>query len=1201
MKPIHNYTFRILQFFLILAAISVTPLYAQDSKENAEFKLAVGLYNDGMYDLALQQFKNFTESYPNTSQGIEARFYLGETEMKLQQFDEARITFQNFALSYVDHPKAPEAWINVGNAFLGLKNEHEAASAFERVKVFHPKSPLVPEALLKAGQLYRRLGDRENAKKNFRSIIQDYSTSSSVLSARLAISEMYAEEGQTDLAEREARNVSESDAPPAVRASALFSLGKLQISNSLFDDAEKTFTSILTSYKKTPSAAASQYELGLLAVGNHNYSLAIETLLKVASDESADDSLQAAALFHAGETYMNMHQYGDAQKIFEKFIAKFPQHRLAGEVFLRAGNAALLNNKPATALQYARKVLQGSSTTLRNNALILAAHAGVAGGQMSDGLKYYSSLINEFAEDEHTPFYILELARLYERQLHDYRKAIAVYDQIPQRYPRSRYIVEASIGTADCQITLGDIENGIKTLTDIQSQYPAHDQFTFVQEKIGYLKRHMLKDRDAGINKLARLMGEVLTQKSKAELSMKLGEIYFNDLKDYEPAAQQFSLAIDGGLDAQQFSEAYFQRARAFDFLSEIDSGNAQQAITYYDAFLKQFPADSRADDAAFDSYLLKCRNRTSANRMTFAKNFLAEHPTSPHREQCLFDLCMTATNDTTGMVDSLNSFIAQFPQSDHCGNILERRGELFASTHRLDSAAASWRRACEFRTITPSTVLAFTDLADLEWHRQHIPEAIALWERLTSEFFYTSAADPARQSLVEAYIANNQNGDAISLINTLMSEDSSSDYSYQLATAYEKKGDRQQATHFYNLCLSRDRKGPFAGKCFYALGALARNQGRNDLASTYFKQAAALGNSTTATSDIADLLFETEQYPEAARQYRQLALSADSAEAKQRYQARSIVATLRADKLAEAQHDIDQWNSTFGKNEQASAEFLYETGNYYYRKQDYTNAKKTFEKLADDYENTRFGPWGRYYLGKILEVNDKLSDAATTYSSVLQKYPTSDVIPRVLLSLGNMHFNAERFEDAITYYQQITASPDRAGDILSYAMNNLIEAYESTKLYDAALKTTRDYIDRFPNDENIIDKKIKLGTLYTKLGYYDQAVLYFQNLISEAGSLLEAELRYDIGEAYYDKGDYQQAILEFLKVPYLVSRQGKVNWTATSFYMAGQSYEKMSKFDAAIDMYQQIIDRPGIDATFKSAAKKEINRVKSVIKNDSK
>jgi tetratricopeptide (TPR) repeat protein len=198
------------------------------------------------------------------------------------------------------------------------------------------------------------------------------------------------------------------------------------------------------------------------------------------------------------------------------------------------------------------------------------------------------------------------------------------------------------------------------------------------------------------------------------------------------------------------------------------------------------------------------------------------------------------------------------------------------------------------------------------------------------------------------------------------------------------------------------------------------------------------------------------------------------------------------------------------------------------------------------------------------------------------------------------MHFNAERFEEAIRYYRRIMEIADSMNEVLPFAMNNLIEAYESTKLYDAAITTARTFIARYPGDESLLDKKIKLGTLFTKAGYYDLAVQQFQRLLDEAGSELEAELRYNIGEAYYYKGDYQQAILEFLKVPYLVSKQGKVNWTATSLYMAGQSYEKISKFDEAIGMYQQIIDRTGIDATFKAGARKEIDRVKALTKKGS-
>ena len=60
---------------------------AQNSKENADFKLAINLYNDGLYDLAGEQLRQFISAYPTTPQGIDARFYLGLTQLKLRKYD----------------------------------------------------------------------------------------------------------------------------------------------------------------------------------------------------------------------------------------------------------------------------------------------------------------------------------------------------------------------------------------------------------------------------------------------------------------------------------------------------------------------------------------------------------------------------------------------------------------------------------------------------------------------------------------------------------------------------------------------------------------------------------------------------------------------------------------------------------------------------------------------------------------------------------------------------------------------------------------------------------------------------------------------------------------------------------------------------------------------------------------------------------
>jgi tetratricopeptide (TPR) repeat protein len=525
--------------------------------------------------------------------------------------------------------------------------------------------------------------------------------------------------------------------------------------------------------------------------------------------------------------------------------------------------------------------------------------------------------------------------------------------------------------------------------------------------------------------------------------------------------------------------------------------------------------------------------------------------------------------------------------------------GRSYAALGNADSAQSVWRRAVASASSDHDAVLCAAELAASYALSGRHDEALAMWKKIVADAPYTSAAADARARLPQALVEAGQYDEAIALLRD-RPEYADSAAIDLLALAHERKGDRQLATQYYHRFLRSHRTGTRAGKAYYALGGLSRSQGRNEIASAYFKQAALAGGSSPASAEIADLLLSTGQYAEAVEQYLKLA-AGDSTPLRKRYQSRAIVASYKAGRLAEADKLVAQYEKSYGGKSGDRVEWTLEKANYYYGKQDYATAKKLYEKVADDGEGTPFGPWGEYYVAKITEVGNKAEDAAKRYEAILKKWPASDVRPRVLLSLGNMHFNAERFEKAITYYQQIVDSPAQAGDVLPYAMNNLIEAYESTRLYDAALKVTRDYIERYPNDESIIDKKIKVGTLYTRIGYYDQAVIHFQGLIDEAGSGTEAELRYAIGEANYYKGDYQQAILEFLKVPYLVARQGKVDWTATAFYMAGQSYEKMSKFDEAISMYQQILERPGIDATFKAGARKEIDRVKALGGKDAK
>ncbi len=1197
---------------LALFILSTPQSPAQDSRENADFKLAVNLYNDRMYDLASQQFKQFISAYPNTSQGIEARFFLGEVQMQLKQYDDARTTFQNFALSYVDHPKAPEAWLNVGNAFRALGNKAEAALAFERVKVFHPNSPLIPESLLKAGEMRRDLGERDAAKQVLRSLIQSYPDSKQVVEARLMIGELYAEEGQLELAEDEARRVSSSDAPPAVRAAALYSIAKFQAGASLFANAESTLNDLLRGYSTSEVAPLATVELGKIEVWSGLAGRAAGRLKAVVSRKGTDDSLKTEALFYLGRAQYDLRQYSAATESWGKILSARTSHHLLLPARMMAARTAIAEKNFRRALDLLPGVTSTAPGTDRATALLLCAEASTGMKRPGEALRYLKLLGSEFPDDPRALEALFSLGTMYRDDLRDNKNALRIFEQIVEQNPGSAFADDALFAAAGCEESLGNDRDAVAHYADLRGRYPASDRYDEAGKRMDFLESHKIKNRDVGIGKLAQLLGGVLSEKPTPMLAYQLGEIYFQDLKDYENAAKQFDNALTGGLGEDETIMASFMKARSYHLLSETEPSEAETASRLYNEFVAKYPESGWTADALFFALSLTIDGGNYEAAMNRGVKFIRDNPDSPHAEQVIMslgDLALSHRQPAEALRYYRMIAGTESPRSDEARYGM---GRAMAAGNKPDSAVVQWRTVAGAGGNARFTALALSELAAYEAGRKKFGEAAGIMRTLVSEYGYSTLGERARRELPVMLSAAGSYGEVITLLSRLSpASDSLGESPFApedlpslllLARAYDKTGAKEQALACYHRYLhSGGLAEPGVSEAYYALGNLAREQGRTRAASAYFAEASARGASGTVSADIAELLFEAGQYAEAARQFRSIADSAKEPDPRRHATLRLIVSTYRLDRIKAADVLVSEFEKRFGKHDRFRAEFRYEKAMAWYRQKEYTKAKDLFENVKDDYGDASQAPWAGFYVAKIAEITGDPEKALKGYQDVVKKYPQSDVKPRALLSIGNFNFNAEKFEDAIGYYQQITANPETAGEILPYAMTNLIEAYESVKLYENALQTARDFITRYPNDPTIISKKIRVGALYTKIGYYDQAIFQFQSLLSEAGSAAEAELRYDIGEAYYYKGEYQQAILEFLRVPYLPRGGGNVDWTATSFYMAGQSYEKMMKFDEAIGMYQQVVDRPGIDPTFKAAARKEIDRVKLLNKKGSR
>jgi TolA-binding protein len=1212
---------RFLAFFVVLALFPCV-LQAQDSKENSDFKLAVSLYNDKMYDLALEQFKQFTNLFPNSPQSVEARYYLGLTQFKLKKYDDARYSFQNFALSYPDNLKAPDAWMNVAEVYLALNNLHEAALAFERVKTFNPKSKQAPIALMKAAEYYQKAGEREDAIRVLRVLTQEYSDPDVVLPAHLQYAGLLMGNKDYEGARAECKKVVEATQDPVLRPRALTLMAEALYKLERFKEAETALDEIITNFKSSPSYYRSLLLLGSLKKESGDLAGAESTWRTLSADSlRTPQQVYQDALMELGEASILDRDFQKALVYFER--AGNVGGTRSGEAWFKAGEMADRTGNAKKMSEYYDKAVNDTASTMdRRFVLIGGIKGGVAEKDYLAAVRLADEYGAKYPQDSNLPRILFESAGVCTDELKDYPRAIDLYKEIIDKFPQSPYVDDALYGLGNARHRSGQMDEAIRTFESLERKFPASDLIDRARLEAQYIRLFDLKNKESGLEKLALLVGDVIAQQSKGDLAFRLAEIYFHELRDYQQAAVQYRFALAEGLDKDRRPDAWLSLAGSYEYLNLKDrlSGDsvsaktdAASAIAAYDSLLTKYPEREFADEAALAQLKLRLQlTPTTLGLRKLGSNLLSSAPFGRYKDRALLALgnAYEAAKDMEDASLTFKLIVDQSPQSESAPEALFQLGKALMGLADQDSAAIVLNAFLEKYPIQQRSAEAASLLARYEAGIGHADRANSLYDLLEKKYYYTTFANGLDGKRGDAYFAAGNYVKAVDAFGRQIHDIQSDffayneippDLLYRIGFSYEKLGNTSEAKRYYTHYVTRVTESDKLGQVYYSLASIARAENNTELAGKYLQESI---QHTPASSDEAnrlaleagDLLFNDGHYVDAIARYSEVAQQAKSDSLREYLQARIIVCYFRLDNLKEADKRSTAFLKEYSKTKVYEAEFEYERGKYFLRKDDSGKALVRFEAVVKRFKETPVVPEALFWMGRTQELAEKPQDAIALYDSVVNYFPKSGILPQAQLSLGNVYYNLEQWDSAAHYYKTIVDSASRSPDLLKYAMNNLALTYKQLKLYDAAMELDRKYIERYPDDDDVVDKKIDIAVLYQNLGYYDQSILQLQNLLEMGNASLEAELRYYVGEAYYYKGSYQQAILEFLKVPYLVTRRGKVDWISTSYYMAGQSYEKMSKFDLAMTMYKKIIDSKDTDAEFKTAAQREIDRVHSLL-----
>jgi TolA-binding protein len=1212
----------------LLFALVSSLSYSQDTQENAEFKLAVGLYNDKMYDLAIEQLKRYVDAYPNSQQGIQARFYLGLAQMALKRYADSRVTFQNFALSYPENPQAPDAWWNVAQSYVETKNYPEAASAFERLKVFHPKSKRAPEALLQSAFYFRLAGAMDKVKTVLRTLTQEYPTSDLVQEARLQLAQTYSDEGNLDHARGELRRIIARSSDASLKAKALLLTGKIYQQQENPEEAEKTYREIIQVYSGTTAVPEASYQLGILEQEFGKYLESITDFKRVVTDTNLSSvDLKQHSLLGISRSYFELNDYSNALLNLNELLKQTPiplthglgqgqplSPHLAYEARLLSATAHEALKDYAAELDDYRTITLDTSTTVdKRIGYVGAAKVSRLLKDFRGAILYLQSFLRLYPDDPNTPeaLYLLGDAYSNTNDIGAEKNAIATYQSIMTRFARDPLVDDALFSIGAVYEKAKESDPALSNYRELITSYPASPFVAQAKERIRWITTFQATPSSESLAKLAELLASLISGESKGESAFHLGEIYLNDLKDFNAASKMFTSAIANGVPEPNLAEAFYYRARAYQLLvqqNRVPSDTAEQA---YEEFLRRYPSQQHSGEAAAQIALLNISQPGQADPMKIAEDFVVKYPAST-----LGDIVVLAAADTMRERGRYNraslayeQLLAWFPSSSLQEEALYNLGRSLQESGKADSAQIVFNSYTEKYPTGPQGARVLSNQAKEDLQSGKAQEAVRLYQTVLENYYYTPQAEDAKFEICRALAGSGQLDSAIARCQVLLREqrenlfrhNDSLEVLHLLASLYQQKGLRPLAKKYYLACLQQDRTSERAAAVLFNLGQLYREDGNVETAIGFLKQAVEISPDRKVRGDLADLLFDTGDYSDANTQFTTLVKTATSEDERKTLDCRIIIGLIRLGNLAEANEKIRQFSETYKQVDEELAEIQIEKGMHYFRKQEYTPAQETFEKLIKDYDETKAVPAAQYWVAKIAEATGQDQKALEKYERILKEFPHAEILPKVYLALGNINYRTEKFEAAVRYYELVVDSGSPPPDVLQSAMNNLIEAYKTVGLFEAALQLTRTFIEKYPNDESVMDKRIDIGVLYEKLGYHDQSAMYLQNLLEDADADLEAEIRYYIGEAYFGKADYERAILEFLKVPYLVTKKGRVDWTPNAFYMSGQSYEKMGKYDQAIGMYQQIVDRSGIDQTFKAAAQKEIDRVNALVKKPAK
>ncbi len=847
-----------LLFLFLTLAFSSAIAQPGSLREEQEYAFALGLFNDGSYQMALTKFRQFVTEYPEGNLRVDAEYYIAECLYQSKSLSDAALSFGRFQKEYHDSKLADDAGFREGEVYYRQANYPKAFEQFSTVVRTWPRGNLAHEAAYWAGESAFRMAQYEDAMRYYRISYEHYPEGRIRDYAFFSTGFVREKQGKYDEAlavyEEFLKLFPESALRPSVytrKGACLFQLGEYQGAltwlESLSDspdpdnaaerlflraesryklgnhpEAEGLYQSFLQAYPDNARARQVQYALGWTQIEQNKYSDAISTFDALSQKEG---EIAEAASFRKGVALRLNGQLDAARVVFREIVAKKPDGGYADNAHLELGMADFNEQQFVKAETHFRTVTTAfPGSEILADAWFMLGETRLKLNQPAEAADAYGSAASAEKASQDI------LAKALFRQgfsLHKagrYPEAIIVLKNYLQRFPEHAFKTEGLAWLGESHFKNEEFEDAVIVYN--QALASTQDSATTQDVLYGLGWSHFrMQDFAEAEQVFKRLTTEYRTGKHDVDANVRLGDAQYAQ-KRFDEAAKTYRYTARMYPGNALAGYALLQLAS-----SEHRAGNTPSAISTLRGMLARYADSEYADKAQFSLAWMYFQSRDYDVAIGEFTKLINTWPASPLLPQAKYSLadCHYNKGEYVKAEQAYRRVLEEHPDSrlvsdalDGLAQTLRMRGQ----NAEADRVKADWLAANPVGSGAEN--VAFTEARDAATQLD-APRAIPLLQRFIAAFPAGQNRQEAHVLLGRAYRVNGDLEDSKKTLVEALSIDPASEQAaealFELMETCTQLQDRSQALTHCEQLLAHPRARQHKARALYRRGLIHRSE----------------------------------------------------------------------------------------------------------------------------------------------------------------------------------------------------------------------------------------------------------------------------------------------------------------------------------------------------------------------------------------